>query len=260
MQNMNVFEYIEKKGPRYIRKQSEKLAEDHPLRDQGREVALRALEDAGILLLLDREREAEQANTKASIASEKAKADTEAAIALWSRGGIDVDGLCVVFDRLNPAASFELVDSNGKLTQWQQSSPEGSKKQAKRLTKRGKALPALRPKLGHCILCVSEKRASEVAKRFKLNSMSWTNGGFTYWLFAGSPTQQTVRGAEAALIVSDRLNGHTAPLQGAKWLKKPSEAIEAATGRLPRLPSELAEMLRGLTAEGGPVLDQIILG
>ncbi len=261
VKNIGLFEFIDRKTPRTIRKASEQLPDDHPLRDEARELAAKAILDAALLLLIDRERQREHGAQVASIRAKQEKADAEAELKVWARGGVDVEGLAEVFDRQNHAAGFEMVAADGRPIQWQQQTPHESAKHAKHLAKRGKASPALRPKGSNCILSVSDKLAADVAKRYELpKTVCWEADGFRHWLFAGAPTSASVIGDTVKLIVSDRTHGaqRTAPLADAKWKVKPADGIDKQTGRLPRLPSSLAALLRGLGADGGTALDSLL--
>lgn len=260
---IGLFEFVERKGARRIRKESKTLSADHPLRDDGRALALRALEDVGILLLVDREQQRERAQVAAEAADEHEREDAAAELAMWSRGGVDLKGLAAVFDRQNTAAAFEIIGKNGGLLQWRQPTPAKSIEMAEKLIQRGRGVPALRPKNVNLILSIVEDEAAGVAKKFELpDTLSWTAEGWRNWLYAGAPVHESVIGDKARVIVSNRNaeTGRAASLQNATWHRKPGRALDKKTGRLARVPHGVADLVRGMTVGSGKALDTLLVG
>ena len=259
---IGLWEFVEKVGARRIRKRGAELPGDHPLRESARALVLRELENCGVLLLLDREEQEKRAAYCGEVRDDRGQREAEQERALWERGGTDLPGLIAVFDRHNTAAAFELASTaDGAPMGWQQTTPEKSAAVAERQIKHGRAVPALRPKGGHCILGVVEANAAKLAKRFALpDTLSWSSDGWRFWLYTGAPSGASVVGDTACVIASDHTHGavRTATMKDATWHVKPNKALPKGEARLPRLPEELRELVRGVGAGGGKALDTLL--
>lgn len=259
---LNLFEYMERIGGRKLRKLSNAIPADHPLREAAHDHAMRALEDAAILFLQEQDREKAQAAERAKAVTERAAAEREAASAIWKRGNVkNVKGLVTLFDRLNTAAHFEVADKSGRVVSWHAGDVQTSIKMAETKCKNG-GVPALRPTRGACIFGVAESLAATVAKEHGLSGgLSWTVDGWRYWLLSGSPVANTVEGDRVKIVVSaggtDR--ARCVSVNGAKWHSKPVEAIDEA-GRVKRCPASIRELASAIAPGGGVALDKLLCG
>jgi hypothetical protein len=202
---LTIFEFVQDMGPRRARKLASKIPYNHPLRGEARELAQKHWEDIAILLLEKQKRDTGRKVDQGAIVSKAQAAREQDALTVWKRGGTSsLAKVIETFDRVNPAARFELCTSaTGAPKTWEIGTAKKNAEYASKAIESGRAVAGLRPKAGYCILSVSEKAAAKFAKAHDVpTTVCWTCDGWQNWLLRGSPVTAPVHGESVRVIVS----------------------------------------------------------
>ena len=259
VEKLLILEELQRQTARGLRRRAREVAADDPRRQDAREAILAELETAAIIIQEKRE------NTDANQAAlDTLKADQEASKlketrAKWSKAGTKP---LTVFPALGIGSVVGIAD-DGNVTRIEQN---------KILAMLGAGVAGtagLAVAEGYCVLSVKAEHAHDVETKYNLpKTLQWESRGRICWAFSEDTHGKLA--IQAGCVAGDKVKFSAcrhggasvlvyAPIEKAKFIVAPHDALPADSASLPGLPEKLLRLLNMVVRQNPRDVDMAIM-